>query len=252
MPRKDIQDRRQVVAVADEGDVVAHHLADQQQWNGFALHQGDINVIFGEHADVIALLIEHGKIVRVHLRAEIEHPLEWIGWSNRRRRIELHLLDVHSAKQDLVGAAAGAHASLTKGHGVDRFGEDSPGGAGGEDRREHRRQSKRIIAGEIEQNENRRQRRMHHRGEHRAHADQRVDLRAGACVRCRNVEEPCPTNPPTTAPRNSAGAIIPPLPPLPIVRHVPTILATQRNASSERRKPRRLRVDRTRRRTALR
>ncbi len=36
MPRKNIQYRGQVVAIADEGDVVARLLADEQKWDGFA------------------------------------------------------------------------------------------------------------------------------------------------------------------------------------------------------------------------
>ena len=58
---------------------------------------------------------------------------------------------------------------------------------------------------------------MHDRGEDRAHADERIDASAINAGRrsARRSAASKPRPPPVVAPRNSDGAMIPPLPPLP-------------------------------------
>ena len=87
-------------------------------------------------------------------------------------------LDPAAAEGGGVGSRAEADSPGAQGLRVDRLGKYEPRHAGGEDGCEHRRQGHAVILRQLEQDQDRRQRRMHHRRQHGTHTHQGVNLRA--------------------------------------------------------------------------
>ena len=127
-----------------------------------------------------------------------------------RRRADVGgLVDVDAAAQQLAG--------------VDRVGGDEMADAGGQHDGQHQRQDDRVLAGQLEHDDDSGDRRARRTGEDGAHADQGIgaDAAASCGVTACTMS---PKNAPAIAPQNRLGAKTPPEPPIPIVRLQASIL----------------------------
>ena len=187
--------------------VVAHRLLDLLRGDGAAVGAG---------------LVDDRQSVGRALHQPLDHLVQGRLLAHRERH-RLHRV-AHGQQPHQIRAAAAHHvdpapAQLQR---VDRVAAQPVRDAGREHDREHQRQDDPVLAGQLEDDDHRRDRRAGGRREDGAHPDEPV--RAGRCGRAgRKWWTPAPYALPSIAPMKSEGAKTPPEPPIEIVRLVARI-----------------------------
>ena len=180
------------------------------------------------------MLVDDRQPVGGRLAEPGDHLVQRGGVGERGRQRLHRVGDAQQLHQ--VGAAAAhdvdpAAAQLQR---VDRVVAEHVGDTCGEHDREHQRQDDPVVAGELEDDDHRGDRRARRTGEDRAHADDPVGAgRAGHCPAAGGGHR-SPYALPSIAPMNSEGAKTPPEPPIAIVRLVARILPASRASRSQR------------------